>query len=71
MRGRPSLSIRMIGLPVVASAFTSLLWLAEMASSERLPGVSQYEFSPMQAIMISTLRAAATAFSISGSFSSM
>ena len=43
----------------------------EMASSERLPGVSQYEFSPMQAIIISTLRAAATAFSISGSFSSM
>ena len=69
-RGRPSLRTRMMGLPVLASAFTRLRWFSESQRSVRLPGVSVYEFSPMAAMMMSALAAAATAFSISGAFSS-
>ena len=48
-RGLPPLRTSMIGFPVRESSFTRFLWFSDRARSERLPGVSQYEFSPMHA----------------------
>ena len=70
MRGLPPFRIRMTGFPVRARALTRFLWFSDRARSERLPGVSQYEFSPIHAMMTSAFLAAAAALPISGAFSS-